>query len=165
MTSPNPIFWVANIYLSEGQLSYSRGHNKQFQVTYNSIKGMEDNQDVKTIQATSSLSLVAWWSGVAGNKLQSVCFVMMPVTTLLFLAYLFTTNLERSACTQLLQVLFQIHNPSPKKCIAFNSLCSQKTRPKIAKRGSFSTNLILTRDRESSGVFTKGKSQSIIVTF
>ena len=53
MTSPHPIFWVTNIYyLSKGQLFYSRGHNEQFQVTYNSIKGMEDNQDVKTIQAT-----------------------------------------------------------------------------------------------------------------
>lgn len=37
---------------SKGHLFYSRGHNKQFQVTYNSIKAMEDNQDVKTIQAT-----------------------------------------------------------------------------------------------------------------
>ena len=54
MTSPNPIY-----YLSKGQLLYSTGHNKQFQVTYNSTKGMEDNQDVKlSRQPCNLISLV-----------------------------------------------------------------------------------------------------------
>lgn len=51
--SPKPFFLVTNFqHTSEGQLSYTRGLQKQLQVTQNSIKGMENNQDVKTTQVT-----------------------------------------------------------------------------------------------------------------